>query len=335
MINDKEGEIESTPSGKFDARIVQTVRHLKQIPSQLTKVSSNSKDKGSSEDSTSREKQDNFGNIKNFSNQENELYYAGSEEKKNLSNENIIRSINNLKEKKNGGGNTMRISIDGSGQSTSESNGKPNVSKELKNKPDKEISTSNLNSAKTKKDSELILPNQNTISTNNTAKYKLKRESAIGNTNNNGARSFKMASGPFAPMKTKTEFQKRLMSEANIQKYKSTCVSLIKDDDELKKMCELCNLLPSGGSNMFSSKDSILDNFMEENFFKDNFFLYKLETLLASDVSKAKKEKFFKEEIKKFFEIKILDVQYENKIKSLNFAIDNHLKNLHDFQFFS
>ena len=144
-----------------------------------------------------------------------------------------------------------------------------------------------------------------------------------------------MASGPFAPMKTKTEFQKRLMSEANIQKYKSTCVSLIKDDDELKKMCELCNLLPSGGSNMFSSKDSILDNFMEENFFKDNFFLYKLETLLASDVSKAKKEKFFKEEIKKFFEIKILDVQYENKIKSLNFAIDNHLKNIHDFQFFS
>ena len=128
MINDKEGESESTPSGKFEARIVQTVRHLKQIPSQLTKVSSNSKDKGSSEDSTSREKQDNFGNIKNFSNQENELYYAGSEEKKNLSNENIIRSINNLKEKKNGGGNTMRISIDGSGQSTSESNGKPSIS---------------------------------------------------------------------------------------------------------------------------------------------------------------------------------------------------------------
>jgi hypothetical protein len=358
MINEKEGESEITPNapGKIDARVVHTVRHLKQIPSRHSGDSKGSSD-GSKEldsnkhsSSSSREKKSFTKNIENNKNMQSELYFSGMDSDKKISgSQNIIRSISNITKdkKKDKSGNNMRISIDGSGQSTSESVNKPDLSKVDKNEnfensqkvhSSKEIAIPNLHSAKMKKENATV-SSKNTIPTNSNTKLKLKRDSTIGNTINTASKSFKFSGGgptPFAPLKTKTEFQKRLMSDSNIQKYKTMCITMLKDDEELRKMCEFCNLLPaSSGSSMFSNKDSLLDSFIEENFFRENFFLYKLETLLTSDVSKAKKEKFFKEEIKKFFEIKLLDIQYENKIKSLNFTIENHLKNIEEFQFFS
>ena len=65
--------------------------------------------------------------------------------------------------------------------------------------------------------------------------------------------------------KTKSEFQKRLMCENNMIKYKAMCIGLLKDDDELKKLCEICS---------FSS--SSFENLLDEYFFADKIFLYKL-----------------------------------------------------------
>lgn len=358
MINEKEGEGEKTPTapGKIDARVVHTVRHLKQIPSKNSQDSKRSSDGPNELDSnkdssnTFREKNSFNSSSESSKNIKSDLYYSAMEtDKKNPGNQNMIRSINNMTKdkKKDKSGNTMRISIDGSGQSTSESVNKPDLPKFDKSEnfensqninSSKEIPIPNLQSAKFKKENTMD-STKNTIPTNSNNKLKLKRDSTIGNTINAASKNYKFSGGgpnSFVPMKTKTEFQKRLMSESNIQKYKASCITMLKDDEELRKMCEICNLLPSSsGSSMFNNKDSILESFIEENFFRDNFFLYKLETLLSFDVSKAKKEKFFKEEIKKFFEIKLLDIQYENKIKSLNFAIDSHLKNIEEFQFFS
>lgn len=123
--------------------------------------------------------------------------------------------------------------------------------------------------------------------------------------------------------KTKTEFQKRLMSENNINKYKTMCIVMLKDDDDCKKMCEFCGITPN-----------TYEQFIENNFFSDKIFLYKLEALLNLDSSKQKKEKFFKEEIKKFFELKALDIQYEHKMNKLHSSIEKHIMNIKNYEFF-
>jgi len=115
------------------------------------------------------------------------------------------------------------------------------------------------------------------------------------------------------------------MSDNNIVKYKTMCIGLLKEDDELKKLSEFCGFLPN-----------TFENLLEEYFFSDKVFLYKLEVLLSSDsnLNKLKKEKFFKEEIKSKLEFKSMDLQYEQKIRKINFAIDNHIKNIQNFEFF-
>jgi hypothetical protein len=128
--------------------------------------------------------------------------------------------------------------------------------------------------------------------------------------------------------KTKTEFQKRLMSDNNIMKYKANCISILKEDDELKKMCEFLSIMP----NQYES-------LIQENLFADKIFLYKLEQLLlnsqdSSNAPKQKKDKYFQSEIKKFLENKVLDLQYQNKVSSINMHIEKHMKNIMNFEFF-
>lgn len=125
--------------------------------------------------------------------------------------------------------------------------------------------------------------------------------------------------------KTKSEFQKKLMSENNIIKYKTMCIGLLKDDEVLKKLSEYCGFTPN-----------VFDNLLEEYFFSDKVFLYKLEVLLSSEsnLNKLKKEKFFKEEIKSRLEFKSMDLQYEQRLSKINFDIDNHIKNIQNFEFF-
>jgi hypothetical protein len=120
--------------------------------------------------------------------------------------------------------------------------------------------------------------------------------------------------------KTKTDFQKRLMSENNIIKYKNSCLLLIKEDEELKKLCEVINLIS-------------FDNFIDVNLFSDTVFLYKLENILTSDSYKNKKEKFFKDEIKKILDTVRLDMEYDNKIDRLSISLENYIHNIEKFKF--
>ena len=114
------------------------------------------------------------------------------------------------------------------------------------------------------------------------------------------------------------------MGENNINKYKTICTGLLKDDDQLKKLCEICGYSPN-----------FFDSLLEEQF-SDKVFLYKLELLLSSDtnLNKAKKEKFFKEEIKNKLEFISFDIKYEQQINKMNFAFDNHIQNIENFDFF-
>jgi hypothetical protein len=119
--------------------------------------------------------------------------------------------------------------------------------------------------------------------------------------------------------KTKTEFQKKLMNENNLLKYKSVCLGLLKEDEELKKFCEICELAGCEA--------------LVESLFGDKIFLYKLENMLLTDTVKGKREKFFKEEVKKLFDIMILDIEYEKKMNSLNSSIDSYIAKIKQYDF--
>jgi hypothetical protein len=119
--------------------------------------------------------------------------------------------------------------------------------------------------------------------------------------------------------KTKSEFQRRLMSENNLIKYKSSCISLIKDDEDLKKLSEAINL-------------TNIDKFVEVSLFSDSIFMYKLENILSADPIKNKREKFFKEEIKKILETIILEMECEAKKNKLNVALEAYINNIDNFK---
>jgi hypothetical protein len=276
MINEKEqvSDVKNSPN-QFDARIVQTVRNLKKLPSRQ------------SDENKSRD----------FS-KENISTTSDNSKKMNSSREYIAKSLNK-KIEVNKDNLFGRISIDVSEQSTSES------------------AKFNLN-------------NNTKYSKNNSSKTVDKKPKVLKPISNQNLK----VSADFTPYKTKSEFQKRLMSENNLVKYKSMCVTLLKDDEEIKKLCEICLIINMSSTGMYSSQTQQLDNFIENNLFSDKYFLYKLETLLNSDVSKQTKEKFFREEIKKIFELQILDIQFENKMKKLNNAIDSHINNIQTFEFF-
>ena len=119
---------------------------------------------------------------------------------------------------------------------------------------------------------------------------------------------------------TTTEFKKKLMNENNIIKYKTSCIIMLKEDQELKKLCDILNI---------TSFEKFVDNL-----FYDKIYLYKLENMLINETSKSKKEKFFKEEIKKILDTTLLEQEYSNKLNKLNFAIDDHIKFISQFEFY-
>ena len=87
--------------------------------------------------------------------------------------------------------------------------------------------------------------------------------------------------------KTKSKYIQNLMSDANIKKYKQTCIGLVKNDNELVNMYLECGYEKSNYS---------YESFIEKNFFNDQVFLYKLEMLLINNdgnfIKKNYKEKF-------------------------------------------
>lgn len=124
--------------------------------------------------------------------------------------------------------------------------------------------------------------------------------------------------------KTKSEFKKRLMNDNNLIKYKQSCLVIIKNDEDFAKLNSDLNI-----------PNNELETFLDENLFNDKVFLYKLESLIASDsiATKRVKEKFFKDEIKYVIDSKLLDIQYQNQIKKLTMSIDSHINNIQGFGF--
>ena len=131
---------------------------------------------------------------------------------------------------------------------------------------------------------------------------------------------------PLQPMLNNTEkndYQRKLTNQISMDKYKVQFFTIIKEDDDILKSLEILKL-------------NDISRFIENYFFGDLVFKFKLEKFLIQQNgnTKQKKEKFFREEIKKVVEIKLLDVQLDKKFKALNVSIEKHIKNINGFSFF-
>ena len=136
----------------------------------------------------------------------------------------------------------------------------------------------------------------------------------------------------------KTEFQKNILSENNIIKYKGEFVNLIKKDKELQNLIEKSDII----------KDGNYENYAEK-FFKQPYFLYVLEMLILEDIQesntlkvfrqnknllpiKVVKENFFRDEIKKHLISKTSQIEYKRSSQQLIKNIDQYMDKISQFE---
>ena len=129
-------------------------------------------------------------------------------------------------------------------------------------------------------------------------------------------------------------FQKNLLSQENIFKYKEEFVAMIKKDKNIKSMLNQLNLI---------DEENYM-NYVQNNFFNKPHFLFVLEMLIFNEVEQANtlkvfrtkqvlplkvvKENYFRNEINKELEKKIYQLEYENKVQNLVNNIDNFIDNI-------
>ena len=134
--------------------------------------------------------------------------------------------------------------------------------------------------------------------------------------------------------KQNTVFQKNLLSNENINKYKEEFVNIIKKDKNIKSMLNKLNLI----------KDDNYVEYVENHFFNKPHFLFVLEMLIFDEVEQANtlkvfrtknvvplkviKENYFKDEITKELQKEIYQIEYENKVGNLINNLDAFIENM-------
>ena len=133
--------------------------------------------------------------------------------------------------------------------------------------------------------------------------------------------------------KQNTAFQKNLLSNDNINKYKEEFVNIIKKDKNIKGMLSKLNI-----------KDENYFEYVENNFFNKPHFLFVLEMLIFDEIEQANtlkvfrtknvvplkviKENYFKDEITKELEKELYQIEYQNKAQSLINNLDTFIQNM-------
>ena len=131
----------------------------------------------------------------------------------------------------------------------------------------------------------------------------------------------------------KTTFKKRnskylqsLLSDLKIKTYKQNCISIIKEDSEIKNLFEKCR---------FENTNFSYENFVEKNFFTNKVFMYKLEMLLLNDNFGKKnfKENFFKKEILNFLNNLNSDLIFKENLENLEKKFQENFDFINNFDF--
>ena len=168
---------------------------------------------------------------------------------------------------------------------------------------------------------------------------KIQLDGSVKNNNNNNQPDNKIRVFDYETLKRYKKkhnivFQKNLLSQENIFKYKEEFVAMIKKDKNIKNMLNKLNLI---------DEDNYMD-YVQNNFFNKPHFLFVLEMLIFNEVEQANtlkvfrtkqvlplkvvKENYFRNEINKELEKKIYQLDYENKVQNLVNNIDNFIDNI-------
>jgi len=301
----------------IDARIVQTVRKLKSI------------------NNSNLNQNNNFNiNIQNSINKKNkksendlvrvERGFSKKGTKISTAERSVINSINN------------GASNPGSANYLKKQDSKISIDGSLHNSINQKLLNNNINAFYNNININNNYSN-NILNENNINKQFIKQNSF---NNNNFKKKFDYETLKKYIKKPKTEYQKNILSENNIIKYKTECLNLIKKDKELK------NLLIKIGIN--NNKDEY-ENYIDNTLFNKEYFLVALEMLLLEESQesntlavfrknknqlplKVLKENFYKDFMLKDINKKIYDSDYNFKYKNFIKILDEKIENVKNFK---
>lgn len=125
--------------------------------------------------------------------------------------------------------------------------------------------------------------------------------------------------------KSRKKYIQNLLNDASIKKYKKNCVDIIKNDNEIQNLYEMCG---------FEKTNISYENFLYNNFFDNKLFMLKLELLFLDEnnfMKKNFKENFFKKEMKKYLNNCIENNIYKQQINNLNEIIEKTFNVIRNF----
>ena len=166
---------------------------------------------------------------------------------------------------------------------------------------------------------------------------KIKIESKSKDKNFNQTNIFKLYTGNnkqkhdnynYNKIKTRAKYVQNLMSDMSLKKYKQSCIDLIKNDNLIKKLYEKAGLEKTNYS---------YEVFLQNNFFNQPLFMYKLEMLFFDESNFNKKnfkENFFKNEIVKQLEHINNEIAYKTQMDSLQDVFKNGFNIINNFNLF-
>ena len=129
-------------------------------------------------------------------------------------------------------------------------------------------------------------------------------------------------------IKTRTKYVQNLLSDMNLKKYKQICIDLIKNDNVVKKLYEQAGLEKTNFS---------YEIFIQNNFFNQPLFMFKLEMLFFDESNFNKKnfkENFFRHEIAKYLEHFTNQEIYKSQMNSLKDVFKNGFDSINNFDLF-
>ena len=276
----------------IDPRIIQTVRGLKEQPMKSTEQIS----KKLNQDISSEKTSENSAKVKEEKNSklpENEVTKKLSRDKKLNKLAKINNNTNdNIKK-------STKISIDGSKSQKIKSGTSENNKRFVNNQNNK------IQIISREKEPPVNLTNTFQFTSNrNNEKKKL------------------------VNIKARSKYVQNLLNDASIKKYKKSCIDILKNDVEIKRLYENCG---------FEKTNYNYENFINTNFFNKPLFMYKLEMLFLDESNFSKKnfkENFFKNEIYNYLIKHNSENIYQNQINNVNGVFNEAFEQIMNFDLF-
>ena len=125
--------------------------------------------------------------------------------------------------------------------------------------------------------------------------------------------------------KNRSKYIQNLLNDMSKRKYKQSCVDLLKHDNAIKKLYEQCG---------FEKNNYNYENLIQNKFFNNPLFMFKLEILFLDESNYGKKnfkEAFFRKEIINHLNMCIDEPIYKEKVKNLTEAFKEGFEQISKF----